>query len=109
MEEPLKSENKSLLPNRSKVSEGPDPNTDSKKRSSGGSTAEDKNTNPEAQAQAELATAIDQLLETVGSKFTSMSKDIMTQMDIMAARLDDLEVQAKLSIESEKKRDSGAS
>jgi hypothetical protein len=41
------------------------------------STGDDANANPEA--QAELATAIDQLLDTVGSKFTAMSKDIMNQ------------------------------
>jgi hypothetical protein len=29
--------------------------------------------------QAELTTAIDQLLDAVGSKFKAMSKDIMTQ------------------------------
>jgi hypothetical protein len=32
-----------------------------------------------ADGQAELATAIDNLLETVGSKFKAMSKDIMGQ------------------------------
>jgi hypothetical protein len=32
-----------------------------------------------ADAQAELATAIDDLLDTVGSKFQSQSKDILKQ------------------------------
>jgi len=32
-----------------------------------------------ADGQAELATAIDELLDTVGSKFKTMSKDIMAQ------------------------------
>jgi hypothetical protein len=62
-----------------------------------------------ADGQEELATAIDTLLDTVGSKFSTMSKDIMTQMDAMAARLDELEAQAKASIQNESKRDSSGS
>ena len=38
-----------------------------------------------ADAQAELATAIDNLLETVGSKFKTMSKDIMVQCELWRA------------------------
>jgi hypothetical protein len=42
---------------------------------------EKKNTDKQApgDGQAELATAINELLETVGSKFKTMSKDIMAQ------------------------------
>jgi hypothetical protein len=66
-------------------------------------------TSTNADGQEELTSAIDSLLSTVGSKFSSMSKDIMTQMDAMAARLDELEAQAKASIQAETKRDSGGS
>jgi len=62
-----------------------------------------------ADGQAELATAIDDLLDTVGSKFKTMSKDIMVQMDQMAARLDELEAQAKASVQNDTNRDSTAS
>jgi hypothetical protein len=47
-------------------------------------SGEKKDTPPKegnADAQAELATAIDNLLETVGSKFKSMSKDIIVQCE----------------------------
>lgn len=36
-----------------------------------------------ADGQAELATAIDELLDTVGSKFKTMSKDIMAQSELL--------------------------
>jgi len=66
------------------------------------SSASDANDN----AQAELATAIEGLLDAVGSKFKAMSGDIMSQMDAMAARLDELEAQAK---KAEGNRDSTGS
>ena len=47
-------------------------------------SGEKKDTPPKegnADAQVELATAIDNLLETVGSKFKSMSKDIIVQCE----------------------------
>jgi hypothetical protein len=56
--------------------------TSSKEEQRSAARAEKKDTT-EKQAtgdgQAELATAIDELLETVGSKFKTMSKDIMAQ------------------------------
>jgi len=58
-------------------------------------SADDKNKSSPAQrsppdagesGQAELTTAIDQLLDAVGSKFKAMSKDIMTQSSSPALR-----------------------
>jgi hypothetical protein len=86
-------------------------------------------------AQAELATAIDDLLDTVGSKFQAQSKDILKQsklitpaslqgfhflsswyrvpdsipVDLMAARLDELEAQAKTNLHIDSNRDSASS
>jgi hypothetical protein len=58
----------------------PDPKSTPPQRRPSADTAAQKSS-PDAgeSGQAELSTAIDQLLDAVGSKFKAMSKDIMTQ------------------------------
>ncbi|KAH0416123.1 hypothetical protein KCU90_g13961, partial [Aureobasidium melanogenum] len=63
-------------------------------------TTEAANT-PDASSSEDLATVVDDLLNQLSTKFTNISSDLLTKMDEMSRRLDNLEASIQASARSQ--------
>ncbi|KAI4808838.1 hypothetical protein E4T44_10928 [Aureobasidium sp. EXF-8845] len=57
----------------------------------------DSTNGPEASSSDDLATVVDDLLNQLSTKFTNISSDLLTKMDEMSRRLDNLEASIQAS------------
>ncbi|KAG9998695.1 hypothetical protein KCU78_g16300, partial [Aureobasidium melanogenum] len=63
-------------------------------------TTEASNT-PDTSSSEDLATVVDDLLNQLSTKFTNISSDLLTKMDEMSRRLDNLEASIQASARSQ--------
>ncbi|KAH0343944.1 hypothetical protein KCU81_g5071, partial [Aureobasidium melanogenum] len=56
---------------------------------------------PDASSSEDLATVVDDLLNQLSTKFTNISSDLLTKMDEMSRRLDNLEASIQASARSQ--------
>ncbi|KAI4738442.1 hypothetical protein E4T50_11105 [Aureobasidium sp. EXF-12298] len=61
----------------------------------------DSSNGPEASPSEDLATVVDDLLSQLSTKFTNISSDLLTKMDEMSRRLDNLEASIQASARSQ--------
>ncbi|KAK6004441.1 hypothetical protein QM012_008303 [Aureobasidium pullulans] len=56
---------------------------------------------PDTSSSEDLATVVDDLLNQLSTKFTNISSDLLTKMDEMSRRLDNLEASIQASARSQ--------
>ncbi|KEQ74944.1 heat shock factor binding protein 1 [Aureobasidium namibiae CBS 147.97] len=61
----------------------------------------DSSNGAEAASSEDLATVVDDLLNQLSTKFTNISSDLLTKMDEMSRRLDNLEASIQASARSQ--------